>query len=122
MLTTVVIPVLNRADLLKRCIDSIDYEIDTLIIVNNGQETVPAFFNNFIKKSYILYMPSNLGVATSWNLGIKSTPYSHGWLLPLHHLGAAKADLLSLVGLLAPTLLSQCRPTSAAPFCVWYLR
>ena len=80
MLTTVVIPVLNKTDLLKRCIDSIDYEIDTLIIINNGQETVPAFFNDFIKKSYVLYMPSNLGVAVSWNLGIKSTPYSDGWL------------------------------------------
>ena len=80
MLTTVVIPVLNRMDLLKRCIDSIDHEIDTLIIINNGKETVPAFFNDFIKESYILYMPSNLGVAVSWNLGIKSTPYSDGWI------------------------------------------
>ena len=51
MLTTVVIPVLNRMDLLKRCIDSIDHEIDTLIVINNGKETVPAFFNDFIKES-----------------------------------------------------------------------
>ena len=80
MLATVVIPVLNRMDLLKRCVDSIDYEIDKLIIINNGQETIPAFFNDFIKETYILYMPSNLGVATSWNLGIKSTPYSDGWV------------------------------------------
>ena len=80
MLTTIVIPVLNRIDLLKRCVDSIDHEIDKLIIINNGQETIPAFFNGFIKDTYILYMPSNLGVATSWNLGIKSTPYSDGWI------------------------------------------
>lgn len=80
MSKTVVIPILNRVDLLKRCIDSIDYQIDKLIIINNGQETIPAFFNDFIKETYVLYMPTNLGVAASWNLGIKSTPYSDGWL------------------------------------------
>jgi GT2 family glycosyltransferase len=26
-------------------------------------------------------MPSNLGVATSWNLGIKMTPFASGWIL-----------------------------------------
>jgi hypothetical protein len=25
-------------------------------------------------------MPSNLGVATSWNLGIKMTPFATGWI------------------------------------------
>lgn len=80
MSKTVVIPVLNRVDLLIRCINSIDYKVDNLIIINNGQEVIPSFFNDFIKESYVLYMPSNLGVAASWNLGIKSTPYSDGWL------------------------------------------
>jgi len=32
-------------------------------------------------KTYIMDMPSNLGVATSWNLGIKMTPFASGWIL-----------------------------------------
>jgi GT2 family glycosyltransferase len=29
-------------------------------------------------------MPSNLGVAASWNLGIKATPFSPGWMIVNH--------------------------------------
>jgi hypothetical protein len=32
------IPVLNRYDLLERMLDSIDYPIDEILIINNGKE------------------------------------------------------------------------------------
>jgi GT2 family glycosyltransferase len=80
MLITIVIPVLNRIDLLERCVNSIDYDIENLIIINNGKENIIDFKNKYIKNMYCLNMPTNLGVATSWNLGIKSTPYSDGWI------------------------------------------
>ena len=81
MSKTIVIPVLNRMDLLERCVNSIDCDIENLIIINNGKEDIVDFKNIYIKNIYILNMPTNLGVATSWNLGIKSTPCSDGWIL-----------------------------------------
>lgn len=81
MVPVVIIPVLNRYDLLVKCIGSIDYEVEKLIVINNGKGKVEAFDNPFIKTSYVWDMPSNLGVATSWNLGIKSTPFALGWIL-----------------------------------------
>lgn len=38
MIPVLGIPVLNRGDLLRRCVSSIDYPIDTLVIINNGRE------------------------------------------------------------------------------------
>ncbi len=38
MIPILAIPVLNRGDLLLRCIRSIDYPVGKLVIVNNGDE------------------------------------------------------------------------------------
>lgn len=83
----IVIPVLNRYDLLERCIGSFDYPVGTLIVIDNGGMASRTYCPWFIDRQHIddyriLSMPTNLGVATSWNLGIKMTPYSDdGWLL-----------------------------------------
>ena len=36
MVPVVIIPVLNRYDLLERCIDSLDFPVDKIIIIDNG--------------------------------------------------------------------------------------
>ena len=87
-LATVIIPVLNRYDLLERAIDSLG-EVDRLVIIDNGDNLGDEDLRFWqtdgrlegVDKTYVLPMPSNLGVATSWNLGIKATPQSDGWLL-----------------------------------------
>jgi GT2 family glycosyltransferase len=87
-LATVIIPVLNRYDLLERAIDSLG-EVERLVIIDNGDNLGDEDLRLWqtdgrlerISKTYLLTMPSNLGVATSWNLGIKATPDSDGWLL-----------------------------------------
>lgn len=87
-LATVIIPVLNRYDLLDRAIASLG-KVDQLIIIDNGdnlREDDLRFWQTDghlegVGKTHLLAMPSNLGVATSWNLGIKATPQSDGWLL-----------------------------------------
>lgn len=86
MVPVVIIPVLNRYDLLQRAVDSLDSLIDTLIIIDNGgraglHEQPWVVDRRHVKDYRILSMPFNLGVATSWNLGIKATPYASGWLL-----------------------------------------
>lgn len=87
MISTIIIPVLNRYDLLNRAIESIPH-IDRLVIIDNGRGIDQARGldaiqeHDAIGESHILSMPEPLGVAASWNLGIKATPHSdHGWLL-----------------------------------------
>lgn len=76
MITTIVIPVLNRHDLLTRCIDSIPDRVENILVIDNGDayETTDA-------RTRVLRMPSNLGVPASWNLGIKLYPHESGWVL-----------------------------------------
>ena len=78
-----VVPVLTRHDLLDRMINSINYPIKDLVIINNGAKDYDYLpvWNQWINKIWHLRMPSNLGVASSWNLGIKSTPMSDYWLI-----------------------------------------
>ena len=86
MVPVIVIPVLNRYDLMERAIRSIDYPVERLIIIDNGDGydsdmlawTAPW---QHIQDWYLWRMPTNLGVAPSWNLGIKATPHAQGWLL-----------------------------------------
>lgn len=78
-----VVPVLTRYDLLDRMIKSINYPVKDLIIIDNGakQTDWSPTWNNWISKTWHLKFPSNLGVASSWNLGIKSLPMSDYWLI-----------------------------------------
>jgi GT2 family glycosyltransferase len=78
-----IVPVLTRHDLLDRMIASINYPVKDLIIINNGArdyDYLPVW-NQWVSKMWHMRMPSNLGVASSWNLGIKSTPMSDYWLV-----------------------------------------
>ena len=79
MLPNLIVPVLNRYDLLDRMLASIDYPVYELLIIDNGGELDGIKDNeNFINVN-ILNMPSNLGVAASWNLGIKLLPHHDRW-------------------------------------------
>ena len=71
-----IIPVLNRFDLLESTLDSIDYDIDNILIIDNSNS-----YKTNRSNVHVLNMPSNLGVAASWNLGIKSFPHAPYWLI-----------------------------------------
>lgn len=79
MLENLIIPVLNRYDLLYRCLESIDYPVKHLLIIDNGGKLQLDYSSEFLKNRTVLNMPSNLGVAASWNLGIKLFPHDHRW-------------------------------------------
>lgn len=79
ILENLIVPVLNRYDLLVRMIGSIDYPVEHLLVIDNGGELVSLPQGDFIQNLHVLNMPSNLGVAASWNLGIKAFPHSHRW-------------------------------------------
>lgn len=52
-------------------VDSIDYPVKHLLVIDNGGSLTNLQVNRNVKKLTVLNMPSNLGVAASWNLGIK---------------------------------------------------
>jgi GT2 family glycosyltransferase len=106
MLENLIVPVLNRYDLLQRMLDSVDVAVEHLLVIDNGQGTDSLHFSHQFDKVTHLRMPANLGVAGSWNLGIKSFPYSSRWFITsndvafkpgaLEALSKAKRDEITL--------------------------
>lgn len=78
MINTIIIPILNQYHLLDRAISSIPISVENILVINNGNEDYVPPAGRDIR---VLQMPSNLGVATSWNLGIKAYSHEPGWLL-----------------------------------------
>jgi glycosyltransferase involved in cell wall biosynthesis len=70
----IIIPILNRYDLLENVLESINYPVDNILIIDNGGE----YKTN--RDVTVLNMPENLGMSASWNLGIKLYPKSNYWL------------------------------------------
>ena len=107
MLENLIVPVLNRYDLLQRMLDSVDVPVEHLLVIDNGIGSTLTFNENF-KKVTVLDMPANLGVSGSWNLGIKSFPYAHRWFIvsndvvfepgALEKLAKANRDEITLTG------------------------
>lgn len=82
MIPILIIPVLNRHDLLTESLDAIDYPVEELLIINNGLESNYLYDGNKnINKVRVLNLPSNLGVGGSWNLGIKLYPHVPFWTI-----------------------------------------
>ena len=107
MLENLIVPVLNRYDLLQRMLDSVDVSVEHLLVIDNGSGSDLTFHERF-KKVTVLDMPANFGVSGSWNLGIKSFPYAHRWFIAsndvvfepgaLEQLSQARRDEITLTG------------------------
>lgn len=97
MLPNLTVPVLNRYDLLQGMLDSIDYPVRHLLIIDNGKNyrgapNVP----DVVEKVTWLDMPSNFGVAASWNLGIKSFRHDPVWFFTSNDVVFNPGDLQTL--------------------------
>jgi len=112
MLENLIVPVLNRYDLLQRMLDSVDVPVQHLLVIDNGASVMAEplelkLSDKFAKVTH-LRMPANLGVAGSWNLGIKSFPYAQRWFIvsndvvftsgALEKLATARRDEVTLTG------------------------
>jgi GT2 family glycosyltransferase len=62
-------------------LDSVDVLVEHLLIIDNGLGTDTLEISEKFLKVTHLRMPANLGVAGSWNLGIKSFPYADRWFI-----------------------------------------
>jgi hypothetical protein len=74
VIENLIVPVLNRYDLLQRMLTSLDYPIGHLLIVDNGASAVEHSFEldvpDCVEHTTYLPMPANLGggrVMESWH-------------------------------------------------------
>jgi hypothetical protein len=75
-------PTLSRFDLADALIDSIDYPVEHLIVVNNsGKKNWKPKESPFVTNTWHIEVPFGLGLQAAWNLIIKATPYASRWLL-----------------------------------------
>lgn len=98
MISNMIVPTLNQYDKLQRMIDSIDYTVEHLLVIDNGGKLGEILVPTCIKNVTVLHMPSNLGVATSWNLGIKSFPHDDRWFIASDDIVFAPGTLEDLWG------------------------
>lgn len=73
-----IVPVLNRFDLMQRMVNSVDVEATVYVINNSGVRQDFEYSNSLVSMHWV-DLPSNLGVASSWNLGIKMLPFEKTW-------------------------------------------
>lgn len=100
MIPNLIVPVLNRYDLLQRLLDSIDHEVQHLLIIDNGssyvEETQELEIPDTVQQTTYLPMPSNLGVSASWNLGIKLFPLDTHWTFASNDMWYEPGELAKL--------------------------
>jgi GT2 family glycosyltransferase len=73
---------LSRFDLADRLLNSIDYPIEHLVIVNNsGKKSWQPKKPYLVKNIWHIEVPYGLGLVGAWNLIVKSTPHSPYWVL-----------------------------------------
>lgn len=74
---------LSKFNLAQRLLDSIDYPVEKLVIVDNsGKRSWIPEPNEFVKDMWVIRLPHGLGANGAWNLIIKSTPFAPYWVIP----------------------------------------
>jgi GT2 family glycosyltransferase len=74
---------LSKFDLAQRLLDSIDYPIEKVVIVDNsGKRSWIPEPNEFVQDLWVIRLPHGLGANGAWNLIIKSTPFAPYWVIP----------------------------------------
>jgi hypothetical protein len=99
VIPVLIVPILTQPELLDRMLASIDHPVEQIVIIDNGDVamllTSPIVDGKFVPMSTI-WLPHNIGVAASWNLGIKVTPLSPWWLIVNHDIEFGPGDLARL--------------------------
>ncbi len=78
MIPILATPTLYRSDLLERMVGSIDHEIQTILVIDNGGREFPDWVED---TCHVVHLPHNIGVAASWNLIFKLTPRAPWWFI-----------------------------------------
>lgn len=95
MIPTLIVPTLNRPDLLVKMLASVDVEVSQTIVIDNGGKVPPEI--------EAIRLPHNIGVAASWNLGIQCSPRALWWLITNDDLEFGPGDLQRLCDTVEPS-------------------
>lgn len=79
MIPWLVVPTLTRHDLLQLMLESVDVPVEHLVVIDNGG-TLEGAGTDLAADFRVLRMPTNLGVAASWNLACRLA-YRAPWVL-----------------------------------------
>ena len=112
MIPVVIVPTLNQYEPLQRMLDSIDYPVDHLIVIDNGG--VCPDLRSPARRTSIVRLPANIGVASAWNLGIKIAPHASYWLIASDDIEFIPGRLSEIPDLVPGGLVSDWSNT--APF------
>ena len=82
VIARIVVPTLTRKDLLFELLPTIDVPVGTVLIVDNGDQDIGEVYVQNVARVRVADLGANLGVAASWNLGIK-TGVMHDWTMIL---------------------------------------
>lgn len=95
MIPAVIVPILNGPHLLDRMLTSIDHPVGKVVVIDNGDvvDTLTGGRHMYPFTVRVIQPGHNLGVAASWNLGIKATPDADWWLIVNHDIVFGAGDL-----------------------------
>jgi GT2 family glycosyltransferase len=79
MIPMMVVPTLTRHDLLDRMLRSVDYPVRHLVVIDNSGRGIVGGSGPW-ERMTVLPMPTNLGVAASWNLAVRLA-HREPWVL-----------------------------------------
>lgn len=98
VIPTLIVPTLNRPDLLDKMLRSIDHPVAQTIVIDNGGRvgSLP------VAPASLISLPHNIGVAASWNLGMKVTPKAPWWLIVNDDIEFGPGDLARLEATVDP--------------------
>lgn len=81
MIPVLGVPTFTRHDLCSRMLSTIDHPIQDLIVIDNKPDNWMPVKPRLVERLHHIRIPQNLGVAGSWNLIIKSSPFAPAWLI-----------------------------------------
>jgi GT2 family glycosyltransferase len=113
-----IVPTLCRPELLTRLLSTLDVRVGHLVVIDNGRywprnARLPALSCRAADKLTVIELPSNLGVAGSWNLGIKSTPFAPWWAVCNDDVAWPPGSLAKLASVSGPGVLAAVRGFAA---------
>jgi GT2 family glycosyltransferase len=100
------VPSLNRPDLLRAMVASIDHPVGRMIVIDNSQtgemwDAIADVIPTCVADTVVLEAPWNMGLAGAWNLAIKAAPRAAFWFLPNNDVAFGPGDLGRLADAMA---------------------
>jgi hypothetical protein len=124
------VPIVNGVHWLKRLIESIDYPVDEVCIINNNGRgeldyelyQLALVKYDFIGKITICTLPSNIGCSGAWNLIIKSYLLKPYWVLCNHDIAFTNGYLKEMVIKAQNKEVGMVFPTAKQEWCSFLLK